>query len=115
MKQGKVWGSTELLLNNGLIEIHRIQINPNSFCSLHRHNFKNNAFYVISGTLYLEVHKKDYNLTDITTLKQGQISNIEPGEYHKFFTKEEPVECLEVYFLNPIKTDIERLDVGGKI
>ena len=114
MKSGKIWGTTELILNNSFIEMHRIYIKPHSFCSLHKHEFKFNYFYVLKGKLFIETHKNDYDLIDVTELNEGDYCTILPNEYHKFFTKNEAVEAFEVYYLNPINTsDIVRKDVGG--
>ena len=55
MKAGKVWGTTRVLLATPAIEIHRLDILPNSFCSRHCHHFRWNAFYVESGMLCVEV------------------------------------------------------------
>ena len=113
MKEGKVWGTTETLLVTPMIEVHRIKINPQSYCSLHKHEFKWNMFYVVKGMLCIEVQKNNYDLTDITELYQGQYTSVKPNEYHKFFTRDESVEALEVYYLNPITEDIIRKTVGG--
>ena len=70
-------------------------------------------FYVIKGRLYIEVEKNNYDLTDVTELFQGQHTSVKPNEFHRFFTKDEPVEALEVYYLNSISEDIVRKTVGG--
>lgn len=115
MKQGKIWGSTECLLQTPFIEVHRILINPNSNCSLHIHQYKNNMFYVISGTLLIETHKNDYNLIDTTILNEGDYTVTKPNEYHMFKTSNKTVEALEIYYLNPIDpNDIIRQTVGAK-
>lgn len=113
MIYGKVWGTTEPLLITPMIEIHRININPRSFCSVHMHRYKYNLFYVISGTLQIHVNKNDYNLTDIITLGEGQFTTVAPNEYHKFVSEDTPVESLEVYYLTQINDDIVRKTVGG--
>ena len=113
MIMGKVWGSTEPLLVTSMIEVHRIKINKNAFCSLHKHEYKWNMFYVIKGNLFIEVQKNDYDLVDVTPLYQGQFTSVKPNEYHRFFTKGEAVEALEVYYLNGISEDIFRKTVGG--
>ena len=113
MKQGKVWGTTENLLTTSMIEVHRIKINPRSFCSMHKHEFKWNMFYVVKGELNIEVRKNDYDLVDVTELYQGQFTSVPPNEYHKFVSKDVHVEALEIYYLNSISDDIIRETVGG--
>ena len=113
MKAGKIWGDTESLLVTPMIEVHRINVLPHMHCSMHKHNMKWNMFYVIKGRLYIEVEKNNYDLTDVTELFQGQHTSVKPNEFHRFFTKDEPVEALEVYYLNSISEDIVRKTVGG--
>ena len=96
-----------------MIEVHRIKINPHSFCSMHKHEFKWNMFYVVKGQLNIEVRKNDYDLVDVTELYQGQFTSVRPNEYHKFVSKDVPVEALEIYYLNSISDDIIRETVGG--
>ena len=48
-KEGKVWGTTQTLINSPVVEVHRIIINKDGYCSQHTHQSKINAFYVISG------------------------------------------------------------------
>ena len=39
MKAGKVWGQTELLEANGVLEFHRIEAKAGGVCSKHKHKF----------------------------------------------------------------------------
>ena len=50
MKAGKVWGQTELLEANGVLEFHRIEAKAGGVCSKHKHKFKWNGFFVAKGT-----------------------------------------------------------------
>lgn len=110
---GKVWGQTSLLLKTPFIEIHHIVIKPNCRCSLHLHTVKNNSFYVISGRLIIEIHKNDYTLVDYTFLNKGYLTNVKPGEFHRFITDDEGAEVLEIYHPEPLSEDIVRKDCGG--
>jgi mannose-6-phosphate isomerase-like protein (cupin superfamily) len=114
MKAGKVWGTTELLLRTPLIEVHRLEVLPNSFCSMHCHRYKHNAFYVSTGELYIEVAKNDYDLTDTTLLGPGEFTTVPPNEYHRFRTGERGMQGIEIYYLEPLSLDIIRKTVGGK-
>ena len=113
MKQGKIWGSTESLLVTPMIEVHRINIYPYSHCSMHKHEYKYNMFYVLHGKLNIHVRKNDYDLEDITELVGGEFTTVSPNEFHTFSTEDENVEALEIYYLNPIMEDIIRETVGG--
>jgi len=110
---GKAWGSTSLLLKTPIIEIHRLVIIPNAYCSLHVHSIKNNSFFVFSGTLFIEVHKNSYDLVDKTVLSKGDLTTVQPGEYHKFIAGPDGAEVLEIYHLEPLSEDIMRKDKGG--
>ena len=113
MIQGKVWGTTKVLLKTPLIELHEILVDSNSFCSLHKHEFKWNGFYVLEGQIYIEVHKNSYDLVDITELNKGDFTTIKPGEFHKFYTKDSTAKVIEVYYPEDLSEDIVRKTVGG--
>jgi mannose-6-phosphate isomerase-like protein (cupin superfamily) len=117
MITGKVWGATQLLLRTPLLEVHKLFILPKMQCSLHCHRFKWNAFYVISGSLSIEVQKNDYDLTDITELDAGDFTTVRPGEYHRFTTERSAIcaQALEIYYPEFLSEDIVRKTCGGEI
>jgi mannose-6-phosphate isomerase-like protein (cupin superfamily) len=114
MKTGKVWGTTETVIATPLFEAHRLSILANAKCSLHVHKKKWNAFVVLSGRLYVDVKKNDYDLVDTTQLDPGEMTTVPPGEYHRFRTGESGCEGYEFYYLSPLDSDIERKDVGSR-
>lgn len=115
MIQGKIWGWTKPLIVTPLVELHQIYVKPNMQCSLHKHEHKWNAFYVMEGMLKIVVEKNDYDLTDITQLKSNELTSVPPGEFHKFQTADLPCYALELYYLEPIGPDIIRKSVGSVI
>src|SRR3990167_4496933 len=112
MIAGKVWGTTEPVLQTPLIEIHRLEVLPEAHCSMHMHRTKWNAFLVLSGALTIEVEKK-YGLIDKTILRAGDCTTVRPGEYHRFVSGLVPVVAMEIYYPETLSEDIERRDVGG--
>lgn len=111
--EGKVWGMTEAALITPGMEVHRLSVKPNAWCSRHRHAHKHNAFLVISGVLYVTV-EKEYGLTDETTLRAGQTTTVAPGLFHQFRTGTEGAECFELYYPPTLSSgDIERVSSGG--
>ena len=46
MKAGKVWGTTELVEANGVLEFHRIEMEAGGVCSKHLHEYKWNGSIV---------------------------------------------------------------------
>ena len=128
MIQGKVWGTTEALLVTPLIEVHKITIDAGGYCSMHKHEFKWNMFYLLYGKIDIHVQKNDYDLVDVTRLYQpGDFTSVAPNEYHMFKEHVEDEEmvrewgsvnaagALEIYYLEPISKDIIRETVGGHL
>jgi mannose-6-phosphate isomerase-like protein (cupin superfamily) len=112
--QGKIWGKTETIIKTPTMELHRLEINPNSRCSMHKHEFKHNCFMVSTGRLIIEVEKNAYDLVDKTYLGPGDVTTVAPNEYHRFVTEDEGCTGFEAYYLEPLSEDIIRKDVGGK-
>lgn len=113
MIAGKVWGCTELLEANGVLEFHRITIKAGGVCSRHLHRHKWNGFFVESGQLLIRIWKKDYDLVDETVLTAGQYTRVSPGEYHQFQALQDTV-AFELYWAEFDHQDIERSSVGYK-
>ena len=59
MKAGKIWGQTELIHKNGVLEFHRINFKAGYKCSEHTHKFKWNGFFVESGKMLVRVWQDD--------------------------------------------------------
>jgi mannose-6-phosphate isomerase-like protein (cupin superfamily) len=93
----KPWGMDHLLHINNNIQINRIQINKGGECSKHYHSDKNNIFYVISGTLLIEIWDDDKPKQHI--LRNSDSIEIPHKTYHKF-TAIEPTEALEIYYIH---------------
>ena len=111
IREGKVWGSTEPLLQSPAVEIHRIKVELGGYCSEHKHQSKINAFYVVSGELEIQ-RWKDYGLCDSTHLFAGDMSVVPAGEVHKFIAHQQ-TEALEIYWTELRHSDIIRENVGG--
>lgn len=106
----KLWGTTTLLLRTPFIEVHRLSINPMSWCSEHLHTSKWNAFYVESGTLLLETFTPEHVQS---RMQPGSFATIPPGHAHQFRTGKERVTCLEIYYPAEVGEDIVRQTAGG--
>jgi quercetin dioxygenase-like cupin family protein len=111
VKAGKVWGTTELVEANGVLEFHRIEMEPGGSCSKHLHEYKWNGFYCESGVMRIKVWQKDYDLCDETILKAGDYTKVKPGLYHKFECIEDGV-AFELYWAEFAHQDIKRESVG---
>lgn len=112
-RAGKVWGLTELIHANGVLEFHRIEAKKGGFCSKHLHDFKWNGFFVESGKLKIKVWQQDYDLVDETILEAGDFTQVRPGLYHSFEALEDCI-CFELYWAEFNHNDITRESVGGE-
>jgi quercetin dioxygenase-like cupin family protein len=108
---GKIWGSTELILANSSLEFHRIDFKKGGVCSKHKHEYKWNGFYCMSGKLKIRVWQKAYDLVDETTLNPGDFTAVKPGLFHSFEGLEDGV-AFELYWANFDHNDIQRESVG---
>lgn len=113
-KAGKIWGETIEIVRNSSLELHRIEVHPETHCSKHCHAYKWNGFYVEKGRLGIRVWKNDYDLVDETILEEGDYTEVKPGDFHQFFAVgNETAVVFEVYFANFQHDDIVRESVGG--
>jgi len=110
-KAGKIWGQTELIHANGMLEFHRIDFKAGGVCSKHKHQFKWNGFYVVSGKMKIRVWQKDYDLIDETILGPGDFTRVKPGLMHSFEGMEDGV-AFELYWAEFNHDDIQRETVG---
>lgn len=114
MIAGKVWGQTELIHANGVLEFHRIDFRAGGVCSKHKHQFKWNGFYVMSGRMKVSVWQKDQqDLVDETILGPGDFTRVKPGYMHQFEGMEDGV-AFELYWAEFNHDDIQRETVGFK-
>ncbi len=111
MKAGKVWGVTELLEANGVLEFHRIEAKAGGVYSKHTHKHKWNGFFVEKGKMIIRVWKNSYDLVDETVLEAGQYTKVAPGEYHQFEAVEDCV-AFELYWAEFNHDDIQRETIG---
>ena len=114
MKQQKVWGQTEMILDAGTIQVHRITGLRGGYCSRHYHDFKHNLFLLIFGRMRVESWDQTGAMS-VVDLAPGDVCSIAPPTVHRFRVLE-PCVAIELYFathgtVNP--DDITRLDVGG--
>jgi mannose-6-phosphate isomerase-like protein (cupin superfamily) len=114
IKAGKVWGQTELVHANGVLEFHRIEFNKGYACSEHKHDFKWNGFFVESGEMLVRVWQDDQGLVDETVLKAGEFTQVKPGLFHQFEGLKDGV-AFELYWAEFNHNDIKRRSSGHKV
>jgi len=118
VKEGKIWGTTELVESNSCLEFHRIEFKKDVCCSEHQHQTKYNGFFVESGRMMIKVWRdwRESNISDsrgpdVTFLKAGDFMKVEPGVYHQFIGVEDGV-AFELYWSELHTSDIRRRTVG---
>ena len=113
---GKVWGQTELVHANGVLEFHRIEFKEGYKCSEHEHAPKWNGFYVESGRMLVRVWQDEdqEGLVDETILEAGDFTQVKPGKIHQFEGLEDGV-AFELYWAEFSHNDIIRRTIGTKI
>ena len=115
MKAGKVWGQTELIHANGVLEFHRIEYKAGFKCSEHEHQYKWNGFFVESGKMLVRVWQDDQDgLVDETILEAGDFTQVKTGKIHQFEGLEDGV-AFELYWAEFNHNDIVRRTVGTKV
>ena len=78
----KKWGH-ERLLHNGDYCMKEMHLRPGFQCSIHRHPFKDETFYVVAGTMLLELGEEPDKLAP-NLLRRGQHIRVPPSTWHRF-------------------------------
>ena len=112
-KAGKIWGQTELIHANGVLEFHRIEYKKGFVCSEHKHEYKWNGFFVESGIMKVTVWQDDQGLVDETILYPGDFTQVKPGKFHQFEGIESGI-AFELYWAEFSHSDIVRRTSGKK-
>ena len=111
----KVWGQEIVLTNNDKYCAKLMIVQPGFKCSLHRHLIKDETFFILEGTLGVELTVTGQ--TDYTklTLTPGQNVHLDPKVYHRFWAESvAPVVMLEVSTPHS-DNDVERLEESKAI
>lgn len=113
IRAGKIWGNTELIHANGVLEFHRIEYRAGYKCSEHYHKHKWNGFFVESGKMIVRVWQTadQEGLVDETVLSAGDFTQVKPGLVHQFEGVEDGV-AFELYWAEFSHDDIERRTIG---
>jgi len=112
MKTGKVWGTSKQLIRTPNFELYLIETIQGSYCSEHRHEFKTNWFYVLTGELLIQRWKEN-GLIDITVLEPGDQTEVPPNEWHQFSSPKNSTALEAYYSCAPLENDIIRRSQGG--
>lgn len=112
-KEGKIWGENLLIFKNDVVQINQVYIKKGGRCSKHKHNHKNNIFFIQKGKLFVEQWRAN-DIVDETILVDRDMLDIDSQIYHRF-TALEDTQAIEIYYLNIDIQDIDREDCGSII
>lgn len=103
----KLWGREEWLVNDTYC-FKRMFLNEGYQSSLHFHNVKDETFYVVNGTVMLNVDGVMHRL------EAGDYKRIKPGSLHRFHATGGPAVFLESSTFHD-DADVVRLEDSRKI
>jgi len=110
----KLWGSEEWLVNTELYCAKHLFVDPGFQCSLHYHKNKDETFYVLTGTIQIEIQKSGSDKIETYILPEGNFIRIRPGDKHRFQSLGDRATILEVSTHHEDE-DSYRLELSKKI
>ena len=104
----KPWGNEKVFTFNEISTVKLISVKPNSVLSLQKHKKRKEMWYFLTpGFVQIGNKKKK--------IRKGEIIKIKRGQAHRLFSKNKPVQFLEISFGKFDWNDIIRLeDVYGR-
>jgi len=104
----KPWGHEKVLSFNEISTVKLTSVKPNSFLSLQKHKKRDEIWYFLTpGFVQIGNKKKK--------VKKGEIIKIKKGQIHRLFSKNKPIQFLEISFGKFDWNDIIRLeDIYGR-
>src|SRR5688572_4243893 len=111
----KPWGKTRCVHRDQTHEVWHAEIARGGFSSRHYHARKPNLFYVVSGTLQVQVFREVWETIpyETHTLEAGQRIVVDDHVWHRFEAVTD-VTLVEVYWACLKGEDIVRADGGGR-
>lgn len=105
----KVWGHEEWIVNNPKYCGKKLVLKRGTRCSVHKHNIKEETFYILSGKVLMELEfegKKESRL-----MTAGDVQHIKIGMWHRF-TGIENSEIMEFSTFHMDEDSIRRENSG---
>ncbi|MCF7799558.1 cupin domain-containing protein [Candidatus Babeliales bacterium] len=78
----KVWGHEEWIVNNPKYCGKKLVLKQGFRCSMHKHDIKDETFYILSGKVLMETEFNGKN--EKFVMLPGDIKHIEIGMWHRF-------------------------------
>jgi len=106
----KVWGHEEWIVNNSKYCGKKLVLKKGFRCSMHKHNIKDETFYILSGLVLMESeYEGEY---DKRVMFFGDIMHIKIGMWHRF-TGLQDSEIMEFSTFHMDEDSIRREDSGA--
>lgn len=109
----KAWGREIWIANSPLYCGKVLVLKKNHFCSLHFHLKKDETFYILEGSVLMEIKDGDNKEIESFVMEEGENINIPPGVAHRF-TGMIDSKILEVSTQH-FEDDSFRLSESGRI
>ena len=106
----KVWGHEEWIVNNPKYCGKKLVLKQGFRCSMHKHNIKDETFYLLSGKILLE-SEFDGQKTKIL-MTSGDVFHVKIGMWHRF-TGLVDSEIMEFSTFHMDEDSIRREDSGA--
>ena len=99
----KPWGHEEVFTFNEVSTVKILSVKPSSILSLQKHKKRKEMWYFLTdGWVQLGNKRKK--------IKKGEIVSIGKGQIHQLFSKDKPVQVMEISFGKFDWNDIIRLE-----
>ena len=107
----KIWGEEIWLTNIPMYCAKFLALKDGYQCSLHRHLRKTETFFVLEGTVNLEVQTDpDQKVLSTIRLKAGENYHLPTGVFHRFSTAEPGGAIILEVSTKHDDLDVERLE-----
>jgi len=111
----KVWGEEIWLTNSDKYCAKFLELSSGYQCSLHRHLIKDETFFVLEGTVDLEIQTgTNQKFKQTVRLEAGENYHIPVGVFHRFSSGYSGALILEVSTKHD-DMDVERLEDSRKL
>jgi mannose-6-phosphate isomerase-like protein (cupin superfamily) len=112
----KIWGEEIWLTNSDKYCAKFLTLKDGFQCSLHRHLVKTETFFVLDGTVILEIQTgTNQKFKQSVRLEAGENYHIPVGVFHRFSTQGHgPATILEVSTQHD-DMDVERLEESREV
>jgi mannose-6-phosphate isomerase-like protein (cupin superfamily) len=111
----KVWGRVMHVFHSEHVAVSYLEVDAGYRCSRHIHQYRDNMFIVVEGTVLVEQWRYDQPSPQRTILLSGHSLNVPARIPHRFRVIDSG-KLIEVYQPTQGKVsldDIVRFDVGG--